>query len=155
MIQRNLSPIQPIEADLLTAELVGMTPWRQLGYQVGTLRNYLLGVQQDFECLYLHVDGIPAGVIALRSPWLRGTLLELIALLPGFQHQGLGTWLMQWLTAHAQAKNQRNLWTLVSAFNEPALCFYQSQGFVRIGQLDYLIVEGQHELLLRYSIKNK
>jgi len=78
-------------------------------------------------------------------------LLELIAVLPGFQEQGLGSWLMQWLTAQARARNQRNLWTLVSAFNASAIHFYQSQGFVQIGQLDNFIVEGQHELLLRLS----
>ncbi|MDG4595431.1 MAG: hypothetical protein P9F75_07020 [Candidatus Contendobacter sp.] len=109
MIQRSLSPIQPMEANLLTAELIGMIPWRQLGYQVGTLRNYLLGVQQDFECLCLHVDGIPAEVIALRSPWLRGTLLELLAVLPNFQQQSLGTWLIQRLVENIQRKKQRNL----------------------------------------------
>lgn len=152
MTQRSLSPIQPAEAGLLAAELIGMTPWRELGYQVDTLRNYLLAVQQDFECLCLHVDGIPAGVIALRSPWLRGTLLELLAVLPNFQQQGLGKWLIQHLVENAQGKKQRNLWTLTSAFNTAAICFYQSRGFICIGQLDDFIVEGQNELLLRYKI---
>lgn len=154
MTEISLSPIKPPEAELFAANLAAMTPWRELGYRAETLHHYLLGVQEGFQSLGLHVDGTPAGVITLRSPWLRGTLLELIAVLPRFHQQGLGAWLMQWLVAHARAKNQRNLWTLVSAFNEPALCFYQSQGFIRIGQLDHLIVEGQHELLLRYMIKN-
>ncbi len=152
MTQCSLSPIQITEAELLAAILIRMTPWRELGYQVDTLRNYLLGVQQDFECSCLHVNGIPAGVIALRSPWLRGTLLELLAVLPNFQQQGLGTWLIKWLIEHVQGKKQRNLWTLTSAFNTSAICFYQSQGFIHIGQLDDFIVEGQHELLLRYKI---
>ena len=154
MNQINLSPMEPPEADLLAVNLVDMTPWRELGYRAETLRNYLLGAQEGFQCLSLHLDATPAGVITLRSPWLRGTLLELIAVLPRFHRQDLGAWLIQWLVAHARAKNQRNLWTLVSAFNEPAISFYQSRGFVRIGQLDDLIVEGQHELLLRYMIKN-
>lgn len=147
-----IAPILPVEADLFAIQLVGMTPWQELGYQADTLRHYLLGSQASFQALCLHVDGNPAGVITLRSPWLRGTLLELLAVLPAFQHQGLGRRLMQWLQAQAREKNQRNLWTLVSAFNAPAIRFYQAQGFTTIGQLDDFIQKGKHELLLRYTI---
>ena len=153
MIVPSLVPIRLEEADLLAGQLVGMTPWRELGYQADTLRNYLLGAQTGFRALCLYVDDAPAGTITLRSPWLRGTLLELLAILPEFQQQGLGAWLMQWLKTHVQDNNQRNLWTLVSAFNTPAIRFYQSQGFTTIGQLDDFIVNGQHELLLRYIIE--
>lgn len=152
MSQSSLSPVQSAEADLFAKQLVGMTPWQELGYQTDTLRHYLLGSQADFRALCLHVDGNPAGVITLRSPWLRGTLLELLAVLPEFQHQGWGKGLMQWLQAQAREKNQRNLWTLVSAFNKPAIRFYQAQGFATIGQLDDFIQESKHELLLRYII---
>lgn len=152
MSHLDLSPIQVSEVDSLAVELVSMTPWRELGYRSETLERYLQGTQEGFQCLCLHVDGSRAGVIALRSPWLRGTLLELLAVLPDFQHQGLGKWLMQWLLTEAKSRNQRNLWTLVSAFNVPALHFYQSQGFVSIGQLNDFIVTGQHEMLLRRVI---
>jgi ribosomal protein S18 acetylase RimI-like enzyme len=148
-----LAPILPTEADLFAGQLVGMTPWRELDYQADTLRHYLLGTQTGFRALCLYVDDAPAGTITLRSPWLRGTLLELLAILPEFQQQGLGAWLMQWLKTHAQDNNQRNLWTLVSAFNTPAIRFYQSHGFTHIGQLDNFIVEGQHEQLLRCIIE--
>jgi ribosomal protein S18 acetylase RimI-like enzyme len=154
MNQLCVAPIQAAEADLLAAQLAGMTPWLELGYHSDTLRNYLLGATQNsFQCLCLHVRGLPAGVITLRSPWLRGTLLELLAVLPGFQQQGLGKWLLQWLKTYAQNKNQRNVWTLVSAFNAPAIRFYQSQDFAQVGQLDDFILEGQHELLLRYILE--
>ncbi|MBU0656313.1 MAG: GNAT family N-acetyltransferase [Gammaproteobacteria bacterium] len=153
MMAPNLAPVLPEESEWIAGQLVGMTPWRELGYQADTLRNYLLGSQTGFQALCLHVEGSPAGIITLRSPWLRGTLLELLAVLPEFQQQGLGKWLMQWLQANARDKNQRNLWTLVSAFNTPAIRFYQSQGFTTIGQLDDFIVNGQHELLLRYIIE--
>ena len=49
---------------------------------------------------------------------------------------------MQCLVENVQRKKQRNLWTLTSAFNTAAICFYQSQGFIHIGQLDDFIVEG-------------
>ena len=153
MTQPSLVPIQSDEVDRFATQLVSMTPWLELGYQADTLRNYLLGTQAGFQVWSLQVHGVPAGVIALRSPWLRGTLLELLAVLPEFQHQGLGKWLMQWLKTHAQEKQQRNLWTLASAFNTPAIHFYQLHGFTTIGQLDDFLQNGQHELLLRYIIK--
>lgn len=148
----NLAPIMPEEAGRIAKKLVDMTPWRELGYQASTLQNYLRNTHADFQALCLHVDGKPAGVIALRSPWLRGTLLELLAVLPEFQQQGWGRWLMEWLQAYARDKGQHNLWTLVSAFNTPATRFYHSQGFISIGQLDDFIQESKHELLLRYMI---
>lgn len=152
MNQPSLSPILPSEAKLLAEQLVNMAPWLELGYQTNTLRHYLLATPAGFQGWGLHIDGVLAGVITTRSPWLRGTLLELLAILPNFQKQGWGAWLMQWLMTHAQSNSQRNLWTLVSAFNKPAIDFYHAQGFTTIGQLDNFIVEGQHELLLRLAI---
>lgn len=152
MPHAQLLPLQETQAIWLAQQLVTMTPWQDLAYQAPTLQRYLLSSQSDFESLCLWVDKQPAGVICLRSPWLRGTLLELLAILPDFQQQGWGRWLMQWLRESAKSRQQHNLWTLTSAFNTPAIQFYTAQGFTPIGQLDDFIVEGQHELLLRQRL---
>ena len=42
-------------------------------------------------------------------------------------------------------------WTLVSSFNHKAQQFYEKMGFIKVGQLDDLIIEGYSEFLLRKS----
>lgn len=147
-----LIPINGITAEAISQQLVAMTPWYELGYQAKTLERYFLSQAEGFTSLVLTINQQPAGIITLRSPWLRGTLLELIAILPVFQHQGLGLWLMNWLHEYAQQRQQRNIWTLASAFNQKALQFYQTQGFKIVGQLDDFIIQGQNELLLRLRL---
>ena len=93
-------------------------------------------------------DGQLAGVVAVRSPWLRGAYLELLGMTAEQQRQGLGQAVIGWLTAEA-ARNGANLWVTVSAFNEPARRFYARQGFVPVGDLPDLVRAGSTEILLR------
>lgn len=144
-----LVPINNVTAQAISQQLIYMTPWQELGYQAQTLERYFLSQAEGFTSLVLTINQQSAGIITLRSSWLRGTLLELIAILPAFQRQGLGVWLINWLYDYAQQRQQRNLWTLASAFNTKALQFYQTQGFTIVGQLDDFIIQGQDELLLR------
>jgi ribosomal protein S18 acetylase RimI-like enzyme len=135
------------EAATVSQTLVQMEPWRTLGYKADTLSNYLSGPD---PLLY----GIVAsqqlvGAVCVRYPWLRGACLELLAVFPSQQGRGLGRDVIGWLEAELLQTNCRNLWTLVSSFNQEARHFYQQMGFVEVGQLDDLIVTGYAEILLR------
>jgi GNAT superfamily N-acetyltransferase len=88
-------------------------------------------------------DGVPAAILCLRDPWLRGPFLELLAVtVPG---RGIGTALVAWLAERAGA----NLWTTVSGFNFAGRRFYRHQGFIEVARLPGLIQPGQDEFLLR------
>lgn len=134
-------------------ELAQIDPWLRLGYSAVTLTRYLARAQEGRTVWAVVVaDEIPAACLVVRPDWLRGPLLEMLAILPPFQGQGLGRELILWLAAEAESRRQANLWTISSTFNQPALAFYQAQGFKSAGTLDDLIVQGEQELLLRMRL---
>ena len=48
------------------------------------------------RAILLEVDGVEAGAVSIRFPWLKGPYLELLALLPPFQRQGIGAGILTW-----------------------------------------------------------
>lgn len=135
------------EIDALAARLGGMDPWARLGYGAGALANYLRRDDPALRRLVLERDGRPAGMMALRAPWLRGPYIELLAVMPDHQGGGLGRAMVEW--AAAQAAGAPNLWACVSAFNTSARAFYASAGFEEVAPLPDLVAPGQDEILLR------
>ncbi len=109
-----------------------------------------LGAAEDGARRYvIEIDGLPAGAMAVRYPWLRGAYLELLALLPDFQNQGVGSALLGWLEQEALHREARSLWACASSFNEQALRFYARHGFAETAMLRSLVADGFDEVLLR------
>jgi ribosomal protein S18 acetylase RimI-like enzyme len=90
-----------------------------------------------------------AGVISLRSPWLKGPYLELLAIFPMFQGRGIGTKLLHWMEQEAVHNGARNLWVCASTFNTAALRFYERYGFAQVAALPGLVDDNSDEILLR------
>jgi ribosomal protein S18 acetylase RimI-like enzyme len=136
------------EAQDLAATLVALDPWRALGYRADALAAHLSRPDSTFFRFTIRVAGRPAGLVALRYPWLRGVYLELLAVLPSHQGLGLGREVMAFIErqSHPQPKN---VWTAVSDFNHKARIFYQNMGFHEVARLENLIKEGHDEFLLR------
>jgi ribosomal protein S18 acetylase RimI-like enzyme len=132
----------------LAAVLVTLDPWRTLAYRAKTFAAYLSRPDRGFHRFTVMVGGHPAGLVALRHPWLRGVYLELLALFPPHQGQGLGREIMAFVESQARP-HTKNLWTAVSDFNQKARLFYQQLGFREVARLENLIQEGRDELLLR------
>lgn len=136
------------EARIMATRLVGMAPWRDLGFTSEGLERYLR--RQD-PCLRRYAlcraDAL-IGVIAVRAPWLRGSYLELLAVFEEAQGQGVGPGIMEWLMAEG-ARVGANLWATVSASNQRARRFYERHGFVPIGEIPDLVQAGCTEILLR------
>jgi len=145
----NLRELTEEEADTISQVLVQMEPWRTLNYSANTLSNYLYSSDSSLYKYGVVISQQTVGAICVRFPWLRGACLELLAVCPPQQGQGLGRDLIQWLEAELRKTNKRNLWTLVSSFNYEARNFYQKMEFVEMAQLDDLIVPDYHEILLR------
>ncbi|HWJ57392.1 MAG TPA: GNAT family N-acetyltransferase [Vicinamibacterales bacterium] len=129
--------------------IVGIEPWKGLGYRASALGRWLARLAQAGDVwLARTADGEPAGVIVVTDSFLLGGFIALLAVRPGVSGQGLGTALV----AHVEARVfARRRWLFVScdAENRAALRFYRRQGFARVGRLPDLVRTGRVELLLR------
>ncbi|MFZ4702935.1 MAG: GNAT family N-acetyltransferase [Candidatus Methylumidiphilus sp.] len=136
-------------------ELARIEPWLSLGYSPESLSRYLAATGQERHAMALLVDDTPAACLTVRPNWLRGPLLELLAVLPEFQGVGLGREIIEWLAGQAKRERQGNLWTLCSDFNLAAQTFYLVQGFEQAGSLPDLICPDKRELLLRLRLTDR
>lgn len=132
----------------LGTALAAIDPWSRLEYGAGLLARYLGREDPALGRWVIERDGIPAGLLALRSPWLRGPYVELFAVLPGHQGMGIGSTVMDWVARQA-AEIGHSLWACVSEFNDAARAFYARHGFEEIVPLDGLVQTGSAEILLR------
>lgn len=139
----DLRPLADDDIEPFAAVLSGIDPWRRLGYSPSMLALYL--GRTDPALTRMVLPG--RGLIALRSPWLRGPYVELLAVLPEAQGQGGGRRLLDW----AEGRGGANLWACVSAFNHPARAFYARMGFAETAALPGLVTDGEDEILLRKS----
>ncbi|CAK0743865.1 N-acetyltransferase domain-containing protein [Gammaproteobacteria bacterium] len=145
-------------SEQITQQLCRMDPWRALNYSPTRLSNYLMGTDPCLRCRIIVAtdpDNMDkqrvAGLLCVRYPWLFGACLELLAIFPDYQKMGLGTEVLSWLERRVAA-DARNLWILVSAFNESARSFYRRQGYTEIAKIDDLIQTGCDEILLRKEL---
>lgn len=143
-----LRPLEPVDAGPLALVLTAMDPWARLGYAAPALEGYLKREDAALTRWIVERHGKTAGVLALRSPWLRGPYVELFAILPRHQGHGLGGAVMDWAVKSA-AQTAPNLWACVSDFNASARSFYARHGFAEVTPLDGLVQAGASEILLR------
>jgi ribosomal protein S18 acetylase RimI-like enzyme len=136
------------QAGRIGRTLAGMDPWRTLGYASEALAGSLQAAHPDLTRYLAQRDGETLGLAAIRYPWLRGAYIELFAVLPGAQGQGVGGALLRRVEAAYQGRTA-NLWLLVSAFNAGARRFYAHRGFLEVGVIADLVVPGEDEVLMR------
>jgi GNAT superfamily N-acetyltransferase len=134
------------EAESLAAQLVEIDPFLRLGYQAAQLLNYFTRPDPALDRMAIESEGTLSGILCRRRPWLRGPLIETLALLPAATRQWQGSAVQRRCKAEAGA----NLWATVAAFHQPARRFYQRAGFVEVAGLDGLIRPDQNEILLRW-----
>jgi ribosomal protein S18 acetylase RimI-like enzyme len=120
-----------------------------MSYPADRLAAYFAKPAQGLSRYCVKVDGSEVGVVAVRSPWLKGPYLEFLALLPPAQDRGIGSRIMAWLEGTAVEEEARNLWVCASSFNERALRFYARHGFEPVATLPGLVADGYEEILLR------
>lgn len=149
-----LRPLRDEEAEPVARRLAAIDPWRALGFAAEALAAYLRRADAGlYRFEILDAQRATAGVVAVRSPWLRGPYLELFAVFPPHQGRGLGGAALEWFERQARLTSA-NAWVLVSAFNQGAYDFYRDHGFVEIGLIPDLIKPGQNEILLRKSLNS-
>ena len=133
----------------VAAKIAAIEPWSAMNYPADRLARFLATPDRGASRYLIEVDGVEAGAMSVRSPWLKGPYLELLALLPPFQRRGLGTTLMGWFEREAVKLGARNLWVCASSFNDGALRFYCRHGFEPATTFQGLVADGYDEVLLR------
>ncbi len=150
----SLRRLQPEDEAILGRALASLDPWLTLEYQAEGLCHYLSEPDHFLGRFIITVEDFTAGVVCVRHPWLKGSLLELIAILPPYQRRGLGREVMKWLERESQG-TYRNIWVLVSDFNQKARAFYRHLGYRETTRLEDLVKPGYDEFLLRKILPGK
>lgn len=132
--------------------LSAMDPWLTLGYSSQGLTGYLLRQDPALSRYIVEVGERAAGIVCIRYPWLLGPYIELLALYAPCRGMGLGRAILDWIESQAGPAS-KNIWALVSSFNESAVKFYGKSGFFQIAPLEDLVRPGYSEILLRKPIK--
>ena len=135
------------EAKALGQACAAIDPWLTLRYDPSALGAYLERAEPSLHRYAILWDGRPAGVIALRYPWLRGPFIEMMAVLPEHQGKGLARAALAWAEQRTISVTG-NLWATVSDFHDTGRAFWKRQGFEEIAPLPGLIGHGA-EILLR------
>jgi ribosomal protein S18 acetylase RimI-like enzyme len=146
-----LVPMARHDAEYLAAELAMIDPWRRLGIGPARLRRALsVDCTSDGNRRFaLRRDDTLMGAVDIVPNWLVGPYLRLLAVLPAYQGQGHGRQILAWVETQARLSGARNLWVCVSSFNDPAQALYRTSGFTDAAALPDLLVDGEHEHLMR------
>jgi diamine N-acetyltransferase len=143
-----LLPLEQRSCASLAAGIVAMKPWSVMNYPADKLAAFLASPDAGAARYVLSAKGEESGVVSVRHPWLKGPYLELLALLPEAQSQGIGSSIMAWFESAGLKHGARNLWVCASSFNARALRFYERHGFARAATLP-LVADGYDEILPR------
>ena len=144
-----LLPLKLSSCASLAAGIAAMEPWSVMNYPAETLAAFLASPDAGVSRYVVSVNKEEAGVVSVRHPWLKGPYLELLALLPQAQDQGIGSSIMSWFESTALMHRARNLWVCASSFNARGLSFYERHGFKRVATLPGLVADSYDEILLR------
>ena len=144
--------LAPDRAQALAETLARMDPWLTLGYSAESLARGLAIPDPGLTRHLILRGGETLGLAAVRWPWLRGAYIELFAVLPGSQGQGVGEAALGLIEQEYRGRTG-NLWLLVSGFNRGARRFYERHGFQAIGVIPDLVAQGQDEVLMRKVLR--
>jgi ribosomal protein S18 acetylase RimI-like enzyme len=146
-----LRPMTATAAHLVGAATAAIDPWAHYGFDAARMISLLMGTGDSGFRYQIECGPDIAGAVVIRNPWLAGPYLQLLAILPSHQRQGIGAAVLGWIEAEARG-HYRNLWLCVSAFNTMAQGFYAARGFEHTVTLDALMREGDDEILMRKRV---
>ena len=146
-----LRSMTPEGAMILGPAIAAIEPWSRINYPAALMSAFMTAKDPALWRRAVFVDDEPAGVIAIRSPWLHGPYLQLLALLPPYQGQGFGAQLLRSFEMQASPRN-RWAWLCYSRFNIRAGAFYARHGYQEVASLPDLLNDGMEEVLMRKRI---
>jgi ribosomal protein S18 acetylase RimI-like enzyme len=146
-----LAPMTAAAADILGPATAAIGPWAHYALDGAAMAESFKSTASATVRYQVECDGKLAGVVLIRPVWLAGPYLQLLAVQPAYQGQGIGALLLAWYEAEVRGQ-ARNLWLCVSSFNTEAQRFYLAHGFECIATLEALIRDGDDELLMRKQL---
>lgn len=147
-----LVPLQDGEADQLGAEFAKIDPWKRLQFSADRLASFFAEPAASGVRFAIRKAGTTAGFVCVEPHWLCGPYLHFLGILPAHQRAGIGDAVVSWFVDQAEVAGNRNAWICVSLFNEQAQRFYLRHGFAEAAQLDDLVRDDEHEILLRKQV---
>ncbi len=132
------------------AEFVAATPlWQRYGVTANSFANRLTsGLNSGARIIIAERDSEILGFVwvAEKGAFARDLYIPLIGVHPTKRSHGVGALLLQ----HVENKmfdSPRDVFLLVSDFNEGAKHFYQKNGYAEVGRLPNYVLEGVSELI--------
>jgi [ribosomal protein S18]-alanine N-acetyltransferase len=139
---------RPDDRTTVIGLLADSDPWKRLGYTAEHWERLFDPLPPGRDGYVVEVDKDVAGLALLRRHFLFGDYLELLAIAPARQRQGLGGTLLTHIERVVFARST-NLFVCVSDFNAAARDFYRRNGFREVGPIPNLLMPGATEILLR------
>ena len=93
-----------------------------------------------------------AGAVIIRSPWLAGPYLQMLAVLPEWQGQAIGSAVLDWYEAAAVNAQMRQVWLCVTGINTRAQQLYRRHGYEMAARVPDMMRDGDDELLMRKGL---
>ena len=111
--------------------------------------------------IWAEQTGIPAGYAKLRRGSIRGCVtgpkpveLERIYAETARIGEGVGKTLLHWSIKLAQSEGFQTLWLGVWEYNERAIEFYHRQGFVDVGEHDFMLGDDrQTDIIMQLDMR--
>lgn len=144
-----VAPVTEAVADALGERIADIGPWRHYGFEAGRLAGGFRTAGDGAIRYQVLVDETLAGAMIIRSPWLAGPYLQMLALLPAFQNLAIGAVLLAWYEATARDGGLRQAWLCTTQVNIAAQRFYRAHGWELAAIIPGLMRDGDDELLLR------
>lgn len=110
-----LVPLDPACCPSLAQAIVAIPPWSMMPYPADAMARFLAASADGAYRYLVEGGGKPAGAVSIRHPWLKGPYLELLALLPPWQSQGIGAEILAWFEQEGLRADARNLWVCASS----------------------------------------
>ena len=147
-----LVPMTPEAAAVLAPEIAMFGPWAHYNIPAAALREGFARTGDGAIRYQLLAGDTAAGVVVIRSPWLAGPYLQMLAVLPALQGRAIGSAVLDWYEAAAAGAQLRSVWLCVSEFNADAQRLYRRHGYAMAGVLPDMMRDGDDELLMRKSL---
>lgn len=144
-----LAPMTATAALQLGQACATMDPWRRYGIAADRLTAGFASTDDTAARYQVQIDNGVAGVMIIAHPWLLGPYLQFIAVLPAYQHRGVGRTLLAWFERQARQSSQRNMWLCVTGFNDKARAVYRADGWEQVALIPDLVATGVDEVLMR------
>src|SRR5579884_2996575 len=140
--------VRPYRADdraAVIAMLADSDPWKRLGYRAEHWQRLFNPFPAGRAGFVIERGGQVLGLALIRRQFLFGDYLELLAVAPDVQGQGLGRRLLSAVESTVFA-HSKNLFACVSDFNAAARAFYRRNGYEEVGPIHDLLMSGSAEI---------